>query len=428
MVEYRDILQEVLVGEEQLQTRIHELGAQISKDYAGKDLLLLCILRGGVMFLTDLMRRISIPHAIDFMAISSYGVGARSSTGNVRISLDLNQSIENRHVLVVEDIVDTGHTIAAVLELLATRRPASLKICALLDKSERREVPVPIHYIGFDIPNKFVFGYGLDVDELYRNLPFVGVVKPDWYLKPPSPKRPDAPLARPNGTSRSILSGRNRPHRDASICTHHASRITPPSPLHPLHMSDRPPPPPALAEIHAALPPDLPIWLVGGALRDAWLRRPIHDLDFAVDGDGLAGRPPRGRRPRRRLLPARRRAQHRPRHRRAGLAEDLTLDFARMRGSDLATDLALRDFTLNAMAAPLAAPEDLIDPLNGQDDLRHRVVRACTERLDPRRPCPRHPRRPAGRRAQIPAGEGHPRERPRRGRQPRPGLGRAPPR
>lgn len=185
MLDYHDLLQEVLVTEEQLQIRIRELGQQLTRDYAGKDLLLLCILRGGVMFLTDLMRCIDTPHAIDFMAISSYGVGARSSTGNVRISLDLQQSIENRHVLVVEDIVDTGHTIAAVLELLATRRPASLKICSLLDKSERREVPVPIHYIGFDIPNKFVFGYGLDVDELFRNLPFIGVVKPDWYLKPP---------------------------------------------------------------------------------------------------------------------------------------------------------------------------------------------------------------------------------------------------
>ena len=184
LVDHRDILLEVLVSEEQLQARIRELGQQISRDYAGKDLLLVCILRGGVMFLTDLMRRIDTPHAIDFMAISSYGVGARSSSGNVRISLDLNQSIENRHVLVIEDIVDTGHTISAVLEMLAVRKPASLKICSLLDKSERREVPVPIHYIGFDIPNKFVFGYGLDVDELFRNLPFIGVVKPDWYLKP----------------------------------------------------------------------------------------------------------------------------------------------------------------------------------------------------------------------------------------------------
>jgi hypoxanthine phosphoribosyltransferase len=184
MVDYRDILLEVLVTEERLQTRIQELGAQITQDYAGKDLLLLCILRGGVMFLADLMRQIHVPHGIDFMAISSYGVGARSSSGSVRITLDLQQSIENRHVLVVEDIVDTGYTIAAVLELLATRRPASLKICALLDKSERREVPVPIHYIGFDIPNRFVFGYGLDVDELFRNLPFIGVVKPDVYLRP----------------------------------------------------------------------------------------------------------------------------------------------------------------------------------------------------------------------------------------------------
>ena len=184
MIAYQEILAEVLVSEEQLQTRIRELGKQISEDYAGQDLLLLCILRGGVMFLTDLMRHITLPHAIDFMAISSYGVGARQSSGSVRVILDVNQSIENRHVLVVEDIVDTGHTIHAVLALLNTREPASLKICTLLDKSSRREVEVPIHYVGFDIPNKYVFGYGLDVDEYYRNLPFIGVVKPEVYLKP----------------------------------------------------------------------------------------------------------------------------------------------------------------------------------------------------------------------------------------------------
>jgi len=184
MIDYRDILLEVLVPEERLQARVAELGAQLSSDYAGQDLLLVCILRGGVMFLTDLMRCLTTPHAIDFMAISSYGLGVRESTGNVRISLDLQQNIEGRHVLVVEDIVDTGHTIAAVLDMLATRHPASLKICTLLDKSERRQVQVPIHYVGFDIPNKFVFGYGLDVDELFRNLPFIGVVKPDFYLKP----------------------------------------------------------------------------------------------------------------------------------------------------------------------------------------------------------------------------------------------------
>jgi hypoxanthine phosphoribosyltransferase len=186
MLDYHDILLEVLVPEDRLQARVAELGAQISRDYADQDLLLVCILRGGVMFLTDLMRRMTIPHAIDFMAISSYGLGARESTGNVRIGLDLQQNIAGRHVLIVEDIVDTGHTIAAVLNMLATRLPASLKICTLLDKSERRQVPVPTHYVGFDIPNKFVFGYGLDVDEIFRNLPFIGVVKPDFYLKPAS--------------------------------------------------------------------------------------------------------------------------------------------------------------------------------------------------------------------------------------------------
>ena len=184
MIDYRDILLEVLVPEDRLQARIGELGAQITGDYLGLDLLLVCVLRGGVMFLTDLMRHIDTPHAIDFMAISSYGIGVRESTGNIRIGLDLQQNIEDRHVLVVEDIVDTGHTIAAVINMLATRHPASLKICTLLDKSERRQVPVPIDYVGFDIPNKFVFGYGLDVDELFRNLPFIGVVKPDFYLKP----------------------------------------------------------------------------------------------------------------------------------------------------------------------------------------------------------------------------------------------------
>jgi len=177
VTDYRDILAEVLVSEDRLKTRIQELAADISRDYVGEDLLLICILRGGVMFLTDLMRYITIPHAIDFMAVTSYGAGARASSGQVRILFDINQSIEGRHVLVVEDIVDTGHTIAAVLEILATRRPASLKICALLDKSERREVVVPLHYRGFEIPNKFVFGYGLDLDEYWRNLPFIGVAK-----------------------------------------------------------------------------------------------------------------------------------------------------------------------------------------------------------------------------------------------------------
>ena len=126
--------------------------------------------------MVDLMRHITVPHQIDFMAISSYGAGARESEGNVRVTLDLQTNIRDKDVLLVEDIIDSGHTISHVLELLSTRQPRSLKVCSLLDKAERREVVVPIHYRGFEIPNKFVFGYGLDLDEYYRNLPFIGVV------------------------------------------------------------------------------------------------------------------------------------------------------------------------------------------------------------------------------------------------------------
>jgi len=177
MPEYKDLLAEILIPEDALQKRIAELGVEISQDYAGQEILLICILRGGVMFLTDLIRQITVPAAIDFMAVSSYGSGARESTGQVRIEMDLRTSVTDRHVILVEDIVDTGHTIAAVLELLETRRPKSLRVCSLLDKSVRREIVVPIHYRGFDIPNKFVFGYGLDLDEYWRNLPFIGVAK-----------------------------------------------------------------------------------------------------------------------------------------------------------------------------------------------------------------------------------------------------------
>jgi thymidine kinase len=172
-----DFLAEILIPADVLQARICELGKVISRDYANKDLLMLCILRGGVVFLCDLARCVTVPHAIDFMAVSSYGAGARTSTGQVRILYDVQQNIEGRHVLIVEDIVDTGHTLTAILELLSARRPASLKVCTLLDKYERRESPVPIDYTGFAIPNKFVVGYGLDLDELHRNLPFIGVVK-----------------------------------------------------------------------------------------------------------------------------------------------------------------------------------------------------------------------------------------------------------
>jgi len=182
MLDPREFLHEVLIPADSLQARIAELGRQISQDYAGQRPLLICILRGGVLFLTDLMRQIAEPHAIDFMAVSSYGSGARETTGNVRIEMDLRTNIEGRHVLIVEDIIDTGHTMHYILQVLNARHPASVKICTLLNKAERREIEVPIDYIGFDIPNKFVFGYGLDLDEYFRNLPFVGVVKPGAYL------------------------------------------------------------------------------------------------------------------------------------------------------------------------------------------------------------------------------------------------------
>jgi len=182
--DYKKFLDEVLIPEDKLQSRIAELGVEISRDYQGEELLLICILRGGVMFLTDLMRHITIPHTIDFMAISSYGAGARQSSGTVRITMDLSTDIRSRHVLLVEDIVDSGRTIASVIEMLETRHPKSLRICTLLDKAARREVPVALDYIGFDIEDKFVFGYGLDLDEYYRNLPFIGVVNTEEYSPP----------------------------------------------------------------------------------------------------------------------------------------------------------------------------------------------------------------------------------------------------
>lgn len=181
MQDYQELLDEILIPSDVLQKRIAELGAVISRDYKDHDLHLICILRGGVIFLADLMRQITTNHTIDFMAISSYGVGVRKTTGKVRITLDLKEDIHNRDVLLVEDIVDSGYTIASVLELLSTRHPKSLRVCALLDKIDRREIEVPIHYRGFAIPDKFVFGYGLDIDEYYRNLPFIGAIKPELY-------------------------------------------------------------------------------------------------------------------------------------------------------------------------------------------------------------------------------------------------------
>ncbi len=180
MQDYHEYLEEILVTEAQLQERIADLGAQISLDYGGQSIHLICILRGGVMFLTDLIRNITVPNTLDFMAVSSYGT-ARQSTGQVRITMDLTHDIHNRHVLLVEDIVDSGYTIASVLGFLETRKPITLRVCTLLDKPERREVEVPIHYRGFTIPNKFVFGYGLDIDEYYRNLPFIATVDLNRY-------------------------------------------------------------------------------------------------------------------------------------------------------------------------------------------------------------------------------------------------------
>jgi hypoxanthine phosphoribosyltransferase len=169
---------EVLIEEDRLQARIRELGRELSSDYAGRELLLVGVLKGAVFFMADLMRSVTVPCEIDFMAISSYGASTDSS-GVVRILKDLDINIEGRHVLVVEDIIDSGLTLSYLLRNLESREPATLEICALLTKPDRREIDVPVRYVGFEIPNKFVIGYGLDFAERYRNLPYVGVLHPD---------------------------------------------------------------------------------------------------------------------------------------------------------------------------------------------------------------------------------------------------------
>jgi hypoxanthine phosphoribosyltransferase len=178
----KDAVGEVLIEQEPLQARIAELGAEISSEYEGRDLLLVGVLKGAVFFMADLMRELSIPCEIDFMAISSYGA-ATDSSGVVRILKDLDTNIAGRDVLVVEDIIDSGLTLSYLMRSLKARKPASLEICALLTKPERREVEVPVKFVGFEIPNKFVIGYGLDFAERYRNLPYVAVLHPD--LIPP---------------------------------------------------------------------------------------------------------------------------------------------------------------------------------------------------------------------------------------------------
>jgi hypoxanthine phosphoribosyltransferase len=175
--ELEQAVTEVLIEPDALQHRVAELGEEISADYAGRDLLLVGVLKGAVFFMADLMRHLTIPCEIDFMAISSYG-DSTDSSGVVRILKDLDINIEGRHVLVVEDIIDSGLTLSYLIRNLEAREPATLEICALLTKPERREIDVPVRYVGFEIPNRFVIGYGLDFGELYRNLPYVGVLDP----------------------------------------------------------------------------------------------------------------------------------------------------------------------------------------------------------------------------------------------------------
>lgn len=173
-----DDVEYVLIDAEQLRQRVQEVAREIEADYQDcEDLLLICVLKGGYMFLADLSRALKRPHELDFMGVSSYGAGTRSS-GEVRIVMDLKQPIAGRHVLVIEDIIDSGRTLEYMRRNLLARSPASLRICTLLNKAERREVEVPVDYVGFDIPDKFVVGYGLDFGELYRNLPYIAVMKP----------------------------------------------------------------------------------------------------------------------------------------------------------------------------------------------------------------------------------------------------------
>jgi hypoxanthine phosphoribosyltransferase len=173
--ELEHAVRKVLIGEDALQQRITELGEEISADYQGRDLLLIGVLKGAVFFMADLMRRLTVPCEIDFMAISSYA-GATESSGVVRILKDLDINIEGRDVLVVEDIIDSGLTLSYLMRNLEAREPATLEVCALMTKPARREIEVPVRYTGFEIPNEFVVGYGLDFGERYRNLPYVAVL------------------------------------------------------------------------------------------------------------------------------------------------------------------------------------------------------------------------------------------------------------
>lgn len=176
----KDILEkiDVMISEEELSKRIKELGKQISEDYKDKDITVICVLKGGVMFMTDLAKEITVPLTMDFMAVSSYG-NEQVSTGIVKIVKDLDEPIEGKNLLIVEDIIDSGRTLSYLVKILKERKPESVKICTLLDKPEQRVVDVDVDYVGFTIPDKFVLGYGLDYEQYLRNLPFIGVKRED---------------------------------------------------------------------------------------------------------------------------------------------------------------------------------------------------------------------------------------------------------
>ena len=182
MTEMHPDVARILFTEEELSRRVQELADGINRDYAGKELLLISVLRGSFIFMADLVRRLTIPCRVDFMACSSYGSGTTSS-GQVKVTKDLSESIEGLNVLVVEDILDSGRTLNYLLKLLEARRPASVRLCTLLDKPERRVVQVNVDYTGFVIPDTFIVGYGLDYDQRYRNLPYIGELKPEVYQK-----------------------------------------------------------------------------------------------------------------------------------------------------------------------------------------------------------------------------------------------------
>ncbi|MDI9442049.1 MAG: hypoxanthine phosphoribosyltransferase [Firmicutes bacterium] len=175
-----DIVERIILSEEQIQERIKELGQDISRDYEGKSITLICILKGGLMFLCDLSKHLTPLVEYDFMSVSSYG-DATESSGVVRITKDLEESIEGKHVLIVEDIIDTGLTLNYLLKNLHSRNPASLEICTLLNKPANRKVEIPVKYVGFEVPNAFLVGYGLDFKQLYRNIPYIFTPKPEYY-------------------------------------------------------------------------------------------------------------------------------------------------------------------------------------------------------------------------------------------------------